>query len=89
MWPLFKKKNNLDVHRRENCTSTNHAEVPKMKCPVCCNPYTYNGLRSHLGQFATMQDDQRIVRGEHAKLTPNEHQIILDDIKAKYKLKKH
>lgn len=72
---LFQKSSAYNDHVTENCTTR---PTKNMKCPVCYNSYTYNGLRKHLNYFAT--GTHRAV-GDHAKFTPYQHKQMLEQHK--------
>lgn len=84
----LKIKYNLETHRREHCKESIEKNDKNMKCPVCDQVYTYNGLRSHLNQFTGNKKGKHIARGEHSKVSPEDHKSILDEIKNKYKQNK-
>lgn len=69
------KKSNLKSHQAVYCKVK---QVRDIKCPICDKLFLYDELRGHLRHFAT---GKHKAKNEHAKYTPDEHQMILEEVK--------
>lgn len=73
------KKDTLDKHEAAFCILE---PVLDMKCFICEKLFTYDGLRGHLRYFATSKHS---AKNSHAKYSPEDHQMLLEQLKQQKK----
>lgn len=69
------KKSAYVDHMAENCVKE---PEKNMKCPICDSMFTYRTLRLHLNYYVTAKYKPI---GKHAKFTPLDHAILLEQHK--------
>lgn len=73
-------RGHFSVHKAGGCK---HVVAEKnLNCPICCQSYTYNNLRSHLRQY--LIDSSKAQNG-HQFYKPSDHQNLLQKIKKEKK----
>lgn len=68
------------VHKAEGCK--NAAAEKDVNCPICCQCFTYNNLRSHIRQYTI---DSTKAKNGHQNYTPANHKELLERIKKERK----
>lgn len=73
-----RKKSNLKKHEAAHVP-----QVQDAKCPICGKLFLYDQLRGHLRYFSTGKHQ---AQNEHANYTPEQHKMLLENLKEQKKL---
>lgn len=84
------RKNRLTNHQKQFCKLLPRTVKLDFSCPICGIPKTYDGMKSHLLQFANPKRKNQTREGSaHAGKDAAYHSQELEKFKAKYGPKKH
>lgn len=78
------RKNRLTVHQQQHCRLVKKT-APIYKCEICDIEMPYEGIKSHLRQYAKPARQFNVGNEKHAKFDANYHLKCIEDLKLFHK----